>query len=108
MKKLTALFFLTIISLHFVACTAYASNVYCTGAVKLYNLQGLSTNAFLQFEGNDVLEEDVDSNGADLIFMYTSALNTFNFVQRYVAFCQYQKNDHSSGALYLSNRALRI
>jgi len=102
MKKLSSILFLTIISLHFAACTLYAN------AATANNLQANTTNEFMQFVGEDMLEDISDGLSLDLGPVNNSIIVSNNHVWN-ISYLANHFSTHSNHLpIYLYTGSIRI
>jgi hypothetical protein len=105
MKKPSAIVLLAIISIHFAACTIYANALVLSQSD---NIEGVSSNEFMQFEEKDVMQVFIDVVNLDFTPENKAFKCRNNSAHYYTQLISLSNELITNGPLYLSTHSLRI
>ena len=108
MKKLLAIFFISVIGIHFISCTVYASSYFHVNSSEIHGVSYIHTAEFMQFEVIDGFEELGDNFGSDFSDFFTFSTSSVYFFKNKSLFANQPNQHNTTNPIYIFNHVLLI
>lgn len=108
MKKIAAIFLLSIIGIFFFLCSLHAYNCTLSNSTCKHATSGLGSNGFTTYETQDGFEEWSDSFSSELLLIQSFSMSGFHITQTKILPVCGTGYHYLTTPIYLSNHVLLI